>query len=105
MPSTSTEVLPPAMAAALSPENIGRRLTLLRESLGLRPSEIADRIGIERTYWTRFEKGHRPVSRETAALLVHHFDVTLDFVFLGDWRGLPLHLAERMRHHPTSTNT
>jgi len=84
-------------ASEMRPEKIGHRLYLLREALGMKPSEIADYLGIERTYWSRFEGGKRAISDVVAALLVERFGVTLDFLILGRWDRLPLDLAEKMR--------
>lgn len=81
----------------MDPVRIGRRLRFTREALGLRPSQMADLLGIERTYWTRYEKGHRKISYEVGALMVAHFGVTLDFIFLGNLAGVPLDLAQRIR--------
>ena len=78
-------------------ERIGARLRTLRLSLGLKPSEIADMLGIERTYWSRFEGGKRPVSDDLAVLLVVRFGVTLDWLILGRLDKLPFDLAERLR--------
>ncbi|MFV1591275.1 helix-turn-helix transcriptional regulator [Phaeobacter sp. JH20_12] len=86
-----------AFAGEMRPERIGYRLSLLRRALGLQPSEIADLLGIERTYWSRTEGGKRAASKELAALLVDRFGVTMDFVILGQWGGLPLELATKMR--------
>ncbi|ABF64369.1 transcriptional regulator, XRE family [Ruegeria sp. TM1040] len=82
----------------MRPERIGYRLGLLRRALGLQPAEIADLLGIERTYWSRTEGGKRAASKELAALLVERFGVTMDFVILGQWGGLPLDLATKMRN-------
>ena len=81
----------------MSPEAIGRRLTLIREAHGLKKAEIADLLGIERTYWSRFELGKRPIPYDLAYRLVERFNVTLDFVILGRIETLPVHLAERIR--------
>ncbi|MBD9529003.1 helix-turn-helix domain-containing protein [Paracoccus sp. PAR01] len=81
----------------MRPERIGARLKLLREALGYTPSEISDELGIERTYWSRFENARRPVNDTTAALLVERYGVTLDFLVLGKWDKLPLDLAGKMR--------
>jgi len=89
--------LPPTMVSEMKPEMIGYRLMLLREAHDLRPAEIADMLGIERTYWSRFEGGKRAISDTVAALLVDRFGVTLDFLILGRWDRLPLELAEKMR--------
>lgn len=85
------------MADEMRPERIGYRLTLLREAHDLKPSEMADMLGIERTYWSRFEGGKRPITESIAALLVDRFGVTLDFIILGRWDRLPLELSQRLR--------
>jgi transcriptional regulator with XRE-family HTH domain len=54
-------------------------------------------LGIERTYWSRHENGRRSISLEVAALLVDRFGVTLDFIYLGHWAGVPFDLAQKMR--------
>ena len=79
------------------PERIGYRLMLLREAMGLRPSEMADLLDIPRTYWSRFEGGKRAITDPVAVALVERFGVTLDFLILGRWDKLPLDLAEKMR--------
>ena len=76
-------------------------MKLLREAFDLQPSEIADMIGIERTYWTRFEKGHRPISDLAAYLLVDRFSITLDWLILGRWDKLPLDVANKLRSAAT----
>lgn len=96
--STKPEtLLPGPMLTEMRPERIGHRLMLLREALGLKPAEIADMLGIERTYWSRFEGGRRAITETVAALLVDRFGVTLDFIILGRWDRLPLDLATLMR--------
>lgn len=90
-------LLPTDVHAAMKNESVGERLRLLREALDLKPSEIADSLGIERTYWSRYERGNQGLSASVAALLVVRFGVTLDFLFLGRWDKLPLDLAEKMR--------
>lgn len=84
-------------ADEMRPERIGYRLMLLREALGLSKSEMADHLEIERTYWSRFEGGKRSVTDVVAAALVERFGVTLDFLILGRWDGLPVGLAAKMR--------
>ena len=81
----------------MTPAQIGRRMTILREAFDLKPAEIADMLGIERTYWTRFEKGHRPISDMVAYLLVDRFGITLDWLILGRWDRLPLDVANKLR--------
>lgn len=89
--------LPPSIRDAMLPQSIGYRLMLIREAHGLKPAEISDMLGIERTYWSRFEGGKRAITDSVAAMLVDRFGVTLDFIILGRWDRLPLELAEKMR--------
>ena len=93
-----------ATVSEMRPERIGYRLLLLREALGLKPSEISDMLGIPRTYWSRFENGNRAITDAFAALLVERFGVTLDFLILGRWDRLPMDLAEKMRRVESSKN-
>ena len=97
MTANTQTTLPREFAEAMKPESIGFRLRLLREALELSPSQMADALAIERTYWSRFENGRRSITDTTAALLVARFGVTLDFIVLGKWDKLPLDLATKMR--------
>ncbi|SLN36810.1 Helix-turn-helix domain protein [Aquimixticola soesokkakensis] len=97
MPAKIEPKLSEALRNEMTPENIGRRLMLLREAQNLKSSEMADLLDIPRTYWSRFEGGKRAITEPVAAMLVERFDVTLDFLILGRWDRLPYELAERMR--------
>jgi transcriptional regulator with XRE-family HTH domain len=97
MPPKTHDLVPKDMLAEMRAERIGHRLMLLREAYGLSHAEISDALGIERTYWSRFEGGKRPITETVAALLVARFGVTLDFLILGRWDKLPFDLAEKMR--------
>lgn len=97
MANAAPQQLPDEVVKEMRPERIGYRLRLLREALGLSPSEMADMLGIERTYWSRFENGRRAINDTTAALLVTTFGVTLDFLILGRADKLPVDLAMRIR--------
>ena len=89
--------LPAEMTAEMRPEAIAYRLELIRRAADLSKSEIADALGIERSYWSRFEGGKRAITEPVAALLVDRFGVTLDFVFLGRWHTLPFEAAQKLR--------
>ncbi|MFX4298536.1 helix-turn-helix domain-containing protein [Pseudosulfitobacter pseudonitzschiae] len=81
----------------MTDEAVGRRLKSLREAMDLSPSEMADTLGIERTYWTRYEKGRQGLSDSVAALLVLRFSVTLDYLIMGDDSKLPVSIFEKIR--------
>lgn len=93
-------LLPPDVADLMKNEAVGQRLKLLRRALEKSPSEMADSLDIERTYWSRFEKGRQGLSDTVAALLVVRTGVTLDWLILGRWDRLPFDLAEKMRSLP-----
>ena len=97
MTTKTNSLIPKELFEEMRPERIGHRLKLLRIANDLSSSEMADTLGIERTYWSRFENGKRPVSDSVAALLVSKFGVTLDFLILGRWDKLPFDLAEKLR--------
>lgn len=97
MPANPETLLPEPLQIEMRADRIGQRLRLLRLALGMSPSEIADTLDIERTYWSRFEGGKRPITEAVAALLVVRFGVTLDWLILGKWDSLPFALAEKMR--------
>lgn len=90
-------LLPNEFSAQMRPEQIGYRLRLLREALGLGKAEMADLLGIERTYWSRFEGGKRAITDPMAALLVARFGVDMDFIILGRWEHVPFELAAKMQ--------
>lgn len=92
--SESTE---PRIPREMYADRIGARMRLVREAFGLKPAEIADMLDIERTYWSRFENGRRPINDEVAYLLVDRFGITLDFLLLGRWETLRFDVAEKLR--------
>lgn len=104
MANAQEKLLAPSTLHEMRPDRIGARLKLVREALGLKPSEMADALGVERTYWSRFENGRRSINDTMAALLVERYGVTLDFLILNKWGALPLDLAERMRAIESQNN-
>lgn len=97
METKATARLSAHLRSEMTPERIGYRMMLFREALGLSPSQIADRLEIPRTYWSRSEGGKRAIPDDVAAMLVERFGLTLDFLILGKWDKLPLDLADKMR--------
>lgn len=96
MGNTVEKLLHERTANELRPERIGHRLYLLRCALGLKSAEMADNLGIERTYWSRFEKGRRPITPQFAALVRDRTGITLDYIMLGDTAKVPLDIAQKI---------
>lgn len=105
MPNAQHQILPQHMRDEMDPSRIGYRLMLLRKAHNLEKSEIADMLGIERTYWSRFEGGKRAITDNVRAMLVDRFGVTMDFLILGRWDKLPLDLAEKLRDAAASSDS
>lgn len=87
----------PRIPREMYPDKIGERLRMFREAMGMRPSEMADFLGIERTYWSRTEGGKRAPSDELIYLLVDRFGLTSDFILFGRMDNLPMHLGSKLR--------
>lgn len=90
---TSQKRAPEAMKQRL----VGERLRAIREANNLRPSEIAAMLGVERTYWTRWEKGRRPIPPPEAWKLTQMFEVDLDFILAGEMKSVPPALQAAIR--------
>lgn len=80
-----------------SAKEVGDRLRALRMALNLKPAEIADRLEMERTYWSRFEGGKRLIPVEFAIRVCAAFGVSLDFIYLGDLRVVHHDLAMKLQ--------
>lgn len=83
--------------ASMKAKNVGERLRAIRESNNLSPSQMADLLGVERTYWTRWEKGHRPIPTPEAAKLTEMFEVDLDYILVGNTKSVPAEVQAALR--------
>lgn len=61
--------------------NIGKTLKELRTLSGLTQQQVADRLGISRVNYTRYETGASNPDYETLIALADFFDVSLDYIF------------------------
>lgn len=95
--STNAEAQKSKYAQEMRPERIGQRLKWLRLALGLQPSEMADFLDIERTYWSRIEGGRRAASKELAAIIKEKCNVTMDYIIVGEMGNLPFDLADKIK--------
>jgi transcriptional regulator with XRE-family HTH domain len=76
-----------------SPHEIGQRLRLTRQALGLSQAELCRRTGIRPAAWNNAETGDNRIGIESAVELCKTTGVTLDWIFLGHRGGLPQKLA------------
>ena len=61
----------------------GARIKQLRNSRGLTQEQLAEQIGITRTYLLKIENGSQVGAIELAVELAVYFNVSLDFLLLG----------------------
>jgi transcriptional regulator with XRE-family HTH domain len=90
---------------------IGARLALTRRALGysLQTEFVATfapffNVSIQR--WNNYEKGRQRIGVDVAAALCARWGLTLDWIYLGKWWGLPhglvLAMEEIERARPSS---
>ena len=85
-----------AMARKRQPDSrndIGDRLRLTREALGLSQAELCRRVGFSPAAWNNAETGDNRIGIDNAIELCKATGVTLDWIFLGHRGGLPQKLA------------
>lgn len=59
------------------------RVKRLRIEKGIRAEDIANRLGISKSYYSMLENGHRPLKLEHAQEIARALGVTLDALFLA----------------------
>ncbi len=62
-------------------EKIGFRIKELRNNLGLSQEELADMAGLDRTYITSVENGHRNITIGTLEKIIIQLGVTVNEFF------------------------
>lgn len=77
-----------------------KNLTSLRESLGLRQVDIAEKIGLSKQAYGAYETDKRQASYETLCTLADFFNVSVDYLLdreTAQLQELPTEQAEIMR--------
>lgn len=72
---------------------VAARLIALREALGLNKAQFADLIGVDRSSYTKIEKGTKPLLPPAAVQIWRLYGVDMNFIYLGQIRGLPESLS------------
>lgn len=78
-------------------EAIGRRLSLTRQVTGLTQKDFSGRAKIARNTYNQYEKGKRVPRLDHAIALAETFELTLDWVYLGDPSGLRYQMADAIK--------
>jgi DNA-binding XRE family transcriptional regulator len=92
----STTILP------TDPVMVTPRLILVRESLGLSKAEFADRIGMDRSSYTKIEKADKPLLPHIAFKIWELFGADMNYIYLGRRDGLTESMSRKLTAYETS---
>lgn len=77
--------------------DVARRLTLTRRAFALNQADFAEAAGLSQPQYSQFETGKRLLSLKAALNLCSKYNITLDWLYLGDPSGLPYRLADTLK--------
>lgn len=78
-------------------EQVGRRLQIAREALGLRPIDIANATDVHRAKISQYESGKYFPRQQWLLKLRHLYRIDANYLFFGELDGLPRGLRDRVR--------
>ena len=68
------------LRASPSLQETSARVVAVREALGMGKGEFADSIGVDRSSWTKIEKGEKPLHADHAYRISERYSVPMDFL-------------------------
>lgn len=77
--------------------DVARRLMLTRQAFSLNQAEFAEVAGMSQPQYSQFETGKRLLTLRAALNLCQKYNITLDWLYLGDPSGLPYRLADALK--------
>ena len=80
-----------------SPEQVGKRIRLLRTALGLSQAEFGKPIKVSPSAVSNFERGDNRPGIECAAELCEFYGVTFDWLYLGRADTLQYRIARLLQ--------
>lgn len=78
------------------PIMVARRLMSLRTALSLSKAEFADSIGLDRSSYTKVEKGVKPLMPPIAFKIWQLYSVDMNYIYLGQVGGVPSSLSKKL---------
>lgn len=82
---------------SVAKRELARRFSATREALRLTRTELCRQAGISRSAWSNWEHARNTPSIEGAIKIARSFDLSLDWIYLGDLRGVSTERANRLR--------
>lgn len=76
---------------------IAKRLMDLRGEYKMSQTQFCRHVGIAASTWNQYEHARQRISLDMAMRLCNVTGVTLDWIYLGDGRGMPLKFAHLAR--------
>lgn len=76
------------------PSAVAERLKLTREALGMHQNDFAEGAGIEPNTYNQYERGKRLLAIGAGVALCLRYQLTLDWLYLGDHGNLPYKLGQ-----------
>ncbi len=76
---------------------IGERLRITREALGLNQDAFSSRAGLHPSAYNQYERGKRLPTVAAAISIADTYDLTLDWIYRGDPSGLKYAVVDAMR--------
>jgi transcriptional regulator with XRE-family HTH domain len=77
--------------------DIGERLYLAREAMGMKQGKFAAGAGLTANAYNQIERGIQRPGLDTGIRLAQAYNLTLDWIYLGDPSGLRYDLYNRIR--------
>jgi DNA-binding XRE family transcriptional regulator len=74
----------------------GARLRAARQALGMTARALAQECGASPQRWSHWEVERHPPDFHCMLALKHRRQISLDWVYAGDWRGLPAPVIQRL---------
>lgn len=75
---------------------VGRRLSLVRQVLGLSQADFAAGAQIKPNAWNNYESGRSRIGPDAAARVCAVYGVDLNYIYLGDTSHLPYRIAHAL---------
>jgi hypothetical protein len=85
------------LGMARSLHGIATRLLTLRTWRNLSQKDFCAEIDVGTNHYSPFENAKRRIPLEIATKLVEHYGVTLDWIYLGDARGMTGQMQAELR--------
>ena len=87
---------PKPLKAHVIGKKVGWRLRKLRQVYGWQEKQIARRIGVSPSSWTKYEKGQQIILPVKASKVLCETGATLDWIYLGTITAMPPILLRRI---------